>query len=340
MIAPLPWQGPLWRDLSLRLQTGHLPHALLLTGPVGVGKRHLAHAWAARLLCAVPAETACGACADCTLFTAGTHPDFWPITADDAAIKIDAVRALIEGLALTRHRARYKVALVVPAERLTTAAANALLKTLEEPPPDSVLILVSERPALLPATLRSRCQRFAVAIPPTGVALAWLTHGHPDIPMEPLLHLAGGAPLAAQTLAQSGEMAARAAFYQDLHALTTGCLNATALAARVREHTLPVVLRWYYDWLLDLIYLARGAPQRTRYRGHPPEMARLARAMKPQVLFERLDALLGLLRLSELPVNVELQLHALLLPWYRPSERVPIECPGAGLQTPTLTEGR
>ncbi len=133
----LPWHAAACDKLTAAVAAGRLPHGLLLQGPAGVGKERFASALAAALFCTGRDARleACGACPECLLSKAGTHSDMhWVRPPEDKkAIGVDQVRAACEKLAMTSMRRGYRVAIVVPAEKMTPAAQNALLKTLEEP---------------------------------------------------------------------------------------------------------------------------------------------------------------------------------------------------------------
>ncbi len=182
-LAPLPIDLLPWHDaacdrLTAAVAAQRLSHGLLLQGPAGVGKERFASALAAALFCTGRGErlVACGECAECVLSKAGTHPDLhWlRIPEDKKSIGVDQVREVCEQLAMTSMRRGYRVAVIAPAEKMTSSAQNALLKTLEEPAPRTVLVLVTARPSALLATLRSRCQRIEVARPGNALALRWL----------------------------------------------------------------------------------------------------------------------------------------------------------------------
>src|SRR6201999_2221945 len=133
--------------------------------------------WTARLvLCEQPAAAPCGRCEGCRRAAAGQHPDVTSVRFIEEAqqLKIEQVRELSAELALTSHQGGYKVGIVSPADSLNRFAANALLKTLEEPPPRTLLILVSSEPSRLPATILSRCQRIQLRAPPRAESIAWL----------------------------------------------------------------------------------------------------------------------------------------------------------------------
>ena len=193
----LPWHAGACDRLSAAVASERMPHGLLLQGPAGVGKDQFASALAAALFCTGRGERleACGQCAECQLSRAGTHPDLrWVRPLEDKkSIGVDQVREMCEKLSMTSMRRGYRLAIIVPADNMTPAAQNALLKTLEEPGPRTVLVLVAARPSALLATLRSRCQRIEIARPEPGVATRWLQEalGRPVPPR--LLAVAGGA---------------------------------------------------------------------------------------------------------------------------------------------------
>jgi DNA polymerase-3 subunit delta' len=192
------------------------PHALLISGRRGLGKRLLALHFARALLCEAPLESgeACGVCPGCGYVGQGTHPDLQliePVTYDDEGnptpvdtINVERVRELIEFTQLSPHRQRAKVGLIAPAEAMNAAAANALLKTLEEPPAGTFLLLVSHQPARLPPTILSRCLRLPAPEPDRAAAAAWLAQNSVvNADPELVLAQAGGAPLFALSLADA-----------------------------------------------------------------------------------------------------------------------------------------
>jgi DNA polymerase-3 subunit delta' len=237
-----PWQREAWRRLAARRAQGTLPHALLLCGPGGVGKRAFAAAFAAALLCErVDAEgMACGACRACRLVAAGSHPDRLALgleLRDDGKprteIVVEQIRLLGERLAMTAQFGGLQIALLDPADAMNHAAANALLKTLEEPGPATVIVLVADQPARLPATIRSRCQRIEFQSPTAAEALAWLAQqGIAADTAAAALAASGGNPGLALRFAGDGSLAVRAEVAADLRALCAGRLSAVELANR------------------------------------------------------------------------------------------------------------
>jgi len=223
-----PWNGPILE--SLKKGRERMPHALLIHGPRGVGKLALAERVAQLLLCehADLGARPCDKCDACRWYLAGNHPDFRRVEPEALAkappepeepeegsepaparrakqpsivITVDQVRALADFLNIGSHRGGTRVALVHPAEDLYPNAANALLKSLEEPAAGAMFILVSHRPARLLPTVRSRCVAVPVAIPPADVALEWLTSQGAEDPKR-WLAFAGGAPLQALEYAE------------------------------------------------------------------------------------------------------------------------------------------
>ena len=258
------WHEQQWQSVETRLQQGRLPHALLLTGPQGVGKVEFAQQLAAGLMCSqAPAAQACGQCQNCNLVAAGTHPDKKQLTFDVDAksgkvakeLKIDQIRSMAESLALTAQFGGYKVAIVYPAERMNQNAANGILKTLEEPTEKTLLILVTDFPSRLLPTIRSRCQEIRFTAPAKEQAKQWLGSTLPGMDAEPLLAMANGAPLQALKAGQEGWLDLRNDFYAQLIAVSQHKLSPVALAAQLAKQPLDLLVVWGISWVNDLIKL-------------------------------------------------------------------------------------
>ncbi|MDP2229226.1 MAG: DNA polymerase III subunit delta' [Moraxellaceae bacterium] len=263
------WQLEAWQQLMLLLDAGRLPHALLLGGPAGIGKERFVQAFAARLLCAQPqAGVACGQCKSCHLLGAGTHPDLvWlrPETDEKTgktakAIKVDQVRELVDFAAKSAQMGGYRVVVISPAHLLNVQAANALLKTLEEPGRETVLLLVTAQPMALVATVRSRCQRLVLPVPSAADAMAWLRpQVRDEATAQLLLSLSQGAPLAALALRDAEWFGERERLLQDLLQLRQR--RQTALAVAQRWHALGAesVLTVLGSLVDDMAVVASGA---------------------------------------------------------------------------------
>ena len=252
-----------------------LPHALLVHGREGVGQFELAMAFAQFLLCEQPAPggRACGRCSACNWFGQSNHPDFRLLQPErmaadedgDAAdskkksdqIRIEQVRDLQRFLAVGTHRGGLRVIVLHPADAMNVSTQNAVLKSLEEPPPGTLFLLVTSFPHRLLPTIRSRCQNIAVAIPDRELAVRWLEEQSIENP-ESLLAFAGGAPLAAMRLSES-EPVRRRLIAQlsdprfDPVAVTEHCLGAEP----------GEVVAWLQRWVYDLLSLR--LTERLRY---------------------------------------------------------------------------
>jgi len=286
-----PWQAEAWQSLWRRRQRGRLPHALLICGPGGTGERAFAEAFLQALLCTGTSEAAaCGTCPACHEYAAGTHPDAMRVEPEESgkAIGIDRIRDLVGRLGLTGG-GRAKVALIDPAESMTTQAGNSLLKPLEEPPGDTVLLLVSARPGRLPATVRSRCQRVAFGLPERTTALKWLQTQGDHAEPERLLDRAGGAPLRALELAQAS-VDEKALIKALARALRDGHADPEAIAAGAQVPLASSVAVLVVA-VQDMIRLRLATDPPLRLPQARTVLERAAVGVDVRALFQYLDAL-------------------------------------------------
>lgn len=312
----LPWHEGARARLAAALDGGRMPHALLLHGADGLGKERFAAVLAAGLLCGRPGPglMPCGHCADCALSRAGSHPDLhWLKRPEDRkSIGVDAVRDACEQLGMTSLRGGYRVAVVVPADLMTTSAQNAFLKTLEEPAPRTLLVLVTARPSRLAATLRSRCQRIEIPRPTAADALGWLhTELGSEVPPG-LLDLAGGAPLRAAGLAP--HFAALQSQMSGLLAdLLSGRAEITRAAAGLIGEGLGARLDWLESWLSALLR-SRLLQDATRVEiPGGPQLQTAAGAVNMSAAFRFVDRLREGRRLLEGSAAPQLVVEALLI---------------------------
>jgi DNA polymerase III subunit delta' len=285
-----PWLVQPWRKLQARRAADRLPHALLLSTPAGFGKRSLANALQASLLCERPdAEGfACGRCRACGFLASGTHADAIRVTfglRDDGKprteIIVDQIRDLCERFAQTSSRGGWRVAIIDPADALNHNAANALLKTLEEPDPGVMMILVADDMARLPATIRSRCQRIEIAAPDRDEGVAWLVaQGVPAANAASALDLADGNPGEALSMLAPDVQRVVTALIADLGAVAEG-KELAPIAARWNDEQAELRLRT----MARLITAAlRANPATTS-----PELQRMA-AITAKADFRKLAA--------------------------------------------------
>lgn len=242
MSAIVPWLANAWQVWASRLAADRVPHAVLVAGPAGLGKRAFVDALVAGVLCTSRAADghACGECRGCRLRVAGTHPDLRRVTfalndkgEPRSEIVVDQVRELGTRLVQTSQLGGWRVSVIDPAEAMNAAAANALLKTLEEPEPGAILVLVSDAPARLVATIRSRCQRIDARFPSREVAGQWLAaRGIAPALAAASLELAAGNPGMALALAGAAERTLAQDVARDLAGIASGAIRPAEAAAR------------------------------------------------------------------------------------------------------------
>ena len=265
------WQNAAWAIFAARRLGGKMPHALMLTASPGLGLHQFAEQVRASLLCMTPLTDAhaCESCRSCVARHAGSHPDDCAIHPEEGkvSIGIDLIRWAAERLSKTPQAGGFQVALIEPAHAMTVAAANALLKTLEEPARDTVLILVSEQPGKLLPTVLSRCQRLHILRPSKMQALAWLAESSSakSTPIELALALAlsGDAPILAAQLLESGA----AQSYQRLSAALdqgarNGHIDALAIGKQWLQR-LPEFARLYEYYLVSQQRINANATEKT-----------------------------------------------------------------------------
>jgi DNA polymerase-3 subunit delta' len=314
LAAPMPaWLKGATATLQRAQLAGRVPQALLIHEAPGAGGEWLA-LWAAQLvLCLHPQRAPCGSCTGCRRVAALAHPDLiWVgLTEDSRQLRIDEVRALSAELALTSHAGGYKVAILTPADALNRFAANALLKTLEEPSPRTLLLLVATHPSRLPATVLSRCQRVRVSAPSREEALAWLHAARGEGDWNAALDTLGEAPL----LAAQSDPAALAQLRTDtrgaLEALSCGAADPVATAERWARSELALRLQAFENWLTERVRGGMGeGPFLTEVRPGA-YLSDPAPFLNIRELFGLIDEVRGLRATIDVPLNRGLALEAL-----------------------------
>ncbi len=305
-----PWLDVPKRQIDSAIEAGRLAHAILIAESPGAGGALLATWIAQRLLCVARDARPCGQCLACRGVALGQYPDLYFLRPGDDSpqIRIDDVRVLSAELALTSHAGGHRVAIIAPADAMNVMAANALLKTLEEPPPGAVLLLVSSRPARLPATVRSRCLRLVVGAPPKQDTLAWLEALRPG-DYRAAVHVLGNAPLtiAACEPDHVGEVWAETGAGMD--ALLARQSAGGELAERWARGDLSLRLACLETWLTDQVHHALGVARETGELGGRPRLQGGAEALNIASLFELLDGIRELRRMLDTPLNKSLALE-------------------------------
>ncbi|MGY5957476.1 DNA polymerase III subunit delta' [Kosakonia sp. BK9b] len=313
-----PWLRPDFEQLVASYQAGRGHHALLIHALPGMGEDALIYAISRFLLCQTPqAHKSCGHCRGCQLMQAGTHPDYYPLAPEKGktTLGIDAVRDVSEKLYEHARLGGAKVVWIQDAAVLTDAAANALLKTLEEPPAQTWFFLACREPARLLATLRSRCRLHHLAPPAENYASAWLgreVSASPDAILT-ALRLSAGSPGAAEMLLQEEQWAQRKQLCQATEtALQSG--DWLAMLPVLNHERVAERLQWLASLWLDALKVQQGATLLSNV-----DCAGLVHDLARQLRSETLHALLHsafICReqlLSVVGVNRELLLTDLLL---------------------------
>ncbi|MCK5662939.1 MAG: DNA polymerase III subunit delta' [Thiotrichaceae bacterium] len=326
MDTRLPWHDSLWQQVLQRWQQDHLPHALLLYGPQGMGKALFAQRLAETLLCEQPQAEGkiCGQCKSCHLLQAKTHPDLLQVQPVEAGkqIPIDKIRSLIQFSTLTSQYGLYQIMIINPAEAMNRNAANSLLKLLEEPPPKTLIMLVSHQHNVLLATIRSRCQRLDFSRPDSKLIQAWL---HSKLKKENdfiqlLLNLSAQAPLAAQNLVETEGFTRRQALFESLATLSTGQHDPIDVAENWNKQDAAQVLQWMLSWTMDIIrYAATTQTQYIVNYDHLKILQNLARQLNLHKLFDLLDLQREAYRLVTGNANIKPQglLESIAIAWVK-----------------------
>jgi DNA polymerase III subunit delta' len=307
--------------LTRTIDTNRIAHATLFTGPAEIGKTHLALTFAAALHCTGDSERPCGACRACVETMAGAHPDLLLVQPDNGRVKIDQVRQIQHELALKPHSSPWRVCIVTGFETTTTEAANALLKTLEEPPPHAVLLLTALDPGLLLPTIVSRCRVLPLRPVPAQAIAAALVERYatePDRAHEIAQLSAGRVGWALRACENPSLLEQREA---DVHTLLELMPKGPAARLAVAEELAkrpdvrPTVFEWQIVWR-DVMLLAAGCSHELVInQRHLPALQRLARRIGLEPAREaasRAQQAIGLLAQN---VNARLALETMLLSW-------------------------
>jgi DNA polymerase III subunit delta' len=314
LAAPMPpWLAGATANLKRAHAAGRVPQALLIHEAPGAGGEWLA-LWAAQLvLCLHPERAPCGSCTGCRRVAAFAHPDLtWVgLTEDSKQLRIDEVRALSAELALTSHAGGYKVGILSPADALNRFAANALLKTLEEPSARTLLMLVATHPSRLPATVLSRCQRVRVSAPSREEALAWLTAARGEGDWNAALDTLGEAPLLAALSDPAALAQLRTETREALDSLSKGGGDPVATAERWARSELALRLQGFENWLTERIRGGIGQGGFLTEVRAGPYLSDPASFLNIRELFGLIDEVREMRANLEVPLNRGLALEAL-----------------------------
>ena len=331
-----PWHAEPWRQLHVLRE--RLPHAILFHGEAGTGKSRFIESFAQSLLCenVRPDGFACDTCASCAWFAQHNHPDYRRVRpealedepsaegeegGDDKKakasktpskdIKIEQIRQLADFMNISTHRQGLRVVVLYPAEALNTPASNALLKTLEEPPPGTVFLLASNSLDRLLPTILSRCRKFALPLPDHASALAWLIEqGLNGQDAESWLREQGGAPLAALAQAETGDREELELLLAVLARPSTEL--ALKHADKLSKTALSSLVAWQQRWLYDMLSLKMAGTLRY-YPRHQKELAALAATVHTSKLLQVIKSTNERRATADHPLSPKLFVEAMLL---------------------------
>jgi len=262
ILQTYPWMEPSWTQLNRYINQNRIPQALLVIGNAGLGKLQLAEYFSQLIMCSSPKAEggACGKCQSCTLFNAKTHPDYIYLKPEEPgkAIGIDIIRKLTVKLSLKPQFESYRVVVIDSADSLNNASANAFLKYLEEPTERTCLVLLTDKPSKLPATIRSRCQKLHISASDENQAITWLQYQGVTDDTALLLRLSKGSPLLAKQFANDSVLDFR-----------SDSFKKWLKVVRAEESFITVAEQWYkldkkimefllfclIGWVMDMIKL-------------------------------------------------------------------------------------
>lgn len=263
---PYPWQLDTWQYFALLHKNARFPHALLISGEKGIGKNVFVKGLAKKLLCSEDMEFACGHCKTCQLYASGTHPDYvqMNILEKSKSIKIEQVREAVDFISKKAQMGGMKIIVIEPAEQMNMNAANALLKCLEEPSGNSLIILVSHAPNRLLPTIRSRCQNILMQKPDQQQADKWLSTFVSDSKQrELLLMLANGNPLLAMSYQEKEVIKLYNDSIDKIVALKTGNGSLVSYAEEIQKTDITIWLEINQKLIWQMIQQALKTSENT-----------------------------------------------------------------------------
>jgi len=307
-----PWFDIARDEVNAAHGAGRLAHGLLIHEDPGAGGLEFARWIAQRVNCNVPARAPCGECQECRWVAADQHPDVKRLSPEEESTQmlIGQVRELSAELALTAHGRGYKVAIVAPAEAMNHFAANALLKTLEEPPARTLVLLVTSQPSRLLPTLRSRCSRLRLAGPSREDAAAYLEAARGAGPWAEALAATGAGPFALLDADPSGLAKLRTDTITTLRDIGSGNLQPPAVAEHWAKNDFAIRLSCLESWVTDRILESASIRDVTH-------LSEAALAPKICRLFEFSDAIRDMRKLAHTSINKTMAVEALLWRWAR-----------------------
>lgn len=324
-----PWLQAGWEQLNNYIAQNRVPQALLISGKKGLAKKQLAENFAQALMCGSRTSDgqACGKCHSCILFSAQTHPDYLYIEPEEAgkAIGIDVIRQLTSKLVLKPQFESYRLVMINSADSLNNASANAFLKYLEEPTERTCLILITDKPNKLPATIRSRCQKLFVSITDEAPIKTWLQQQGIVENTDLLLAMSQGSPLLAKNIADSSLQDLRAECFKQWLKVGQAKENFVLIAeqwAKLDKQGMESLLFWLISWVMDMVKM-RYHQQNTSLTNSDLQinLQEVAYRLDLQKMYKYYDFLLLSQHRMDTQLNKQLMFEEILIQWIELNNR-------------------
>ncbi len=322
-----PWHESAWNKIVSAKENDHLPHALLISGAEGTGKKGFSENLAQFLLCtSVQNNKACGSCPSCKTYLSGANPDFMRINLleDKQQISVDQIRNLSQFINYTRSYDAHRVILLNPTERMNLNAANSLLKSLEEPASNTIIILVATSLSGILPTIKSRCQLLSLPTPEKALAITWLSSQHIDN-TEELLEIAQGCPLKALDITDE-TLQSRVELANDLVEFCTHQTAITEIAKKWEKYDPTILLNWQISWIEQYIKAVSCSDYVTSDLSKKPQpnnntISKLYDLVNPKEHWGLYQNLIRQKQYVHTSVNSLLYIENMLLLWLQASKR-------------------
>lgn len=315
-----PWQEISWQFLCSYIAQKRIPQALLIIGAKGLGKYQLAQQFAYSLLCLNPKENGlrCGNCNSCHLINAESHPDLILVLPDEdkSTVSIKQIRQLVTNAYLKPQFESYRVAIINPADLMTSSAANAFLKCLEEPTERTIFILVSGKPNKLPATIISRCQKLKMTMTPGNIMYDWLKEQGVNNNQETLLNLVRSSILTVQQLSNEALLKQRQECFSDWMAIAKRNNHPAIISEKWLKLPETELLNWLISWVTDLIKCGYGIRhEQLCNQDIAPALRDIGQPLNIKKLFNFYDLLVVSRQRLGLQINYQMMIEDILVEW-------------------------
>jgi len=320
-----PWHEKTWDQFASAYTKKHLPHAILLTGSDGVGKLAFAQRLLKTLLCLNPLPDslqACGVCQACKTYESGANPDYTDIRLleDKQQIGVDQIRQLSGFLTYSRSFDAYRVVLIHPVERMNQNAANSLLKSLEEPYENTVIILTATYLSKVLPTIKSRSQLLTLPMPDRQQALDWIKQENPNFKdVEELLEMAHGSPLlAVQTSNEAIDK--RNELAKDILNIVEKNNSVTEIAKKWEKYDVESMLDWQIIWLQNFLKKSHAPNSKlSQISSYSNTLQKLEQELKKDKLWALYQKLIQKKQTIHTSVNSLINIENMLILWLQAS---------------------